>query len=114
MQTYRTFAQQAAIYAQGRTAPGPIVTNAAPGTSYHNYGLADDLCHLLDDGQVDWHFDMSLLLPMAPAGMEWGGNFFTFKDLPHWEFSFGYAISDLLAKYNAGNFIPGTEYVNLS
>lgn len=39
--TYRSDAEQAALYAQGRTAPGPIVTNAKPGHSKHNIKGAD-------------------------------------------------------------------------
>ena len=44
----RTFAEQDAIFAQGRTKPGPIVTNAPGGMSNHNYGLAVDLYPVLD------------------------------------------------------------------
>lgn len=39
---FRTAAQQAKLYFQGRTAPGKIVTDARPGWSLHNYGLAVD------------------------------------------------------------------------
>jgi peptidoglycan L-alanyl-D-glutamate endopeptidase CwlK len=39
----RSYAQQAALFAQGRTKPGKIVTNARPGSSWHNYGLAIDV-----------------------------------------------------------------------
>lgn len=42
--TLRTFAEQAQLYAQGRTKPGQIVTRAKPGQSWHNYGLAVDVC----------------------------------------------------------------------
>lgn len=38
----RTFGEQARLYAQGRTTPGRKVTNAKPGFSPHNYGLAKD------------------------------------------------------------------------
>ena len=41
--TYRDNESQAALYAQGRTAPGNIVTNAGAGDSYHNYRCAVDL-----------------------------------------------------------------------
>lgn len=34
--TWRSAAEQAALYAQGRTAPGHIVTHAKPGQSLHN------------------------------------------------------------------------------
>lgn len=38
----RTFDEQAAIYAQGRTKPGKIVSDAQPGESPHQYGCASD------------------------------------------------------------------------
>jgi hypothetical protein len=37
----------------------------------------------------------------------------SFNDLPHLEMSFGYNWRDLLKKYNAKDFIPGTVYVNI-
>ena len=39
---FRSFEEQLALFAQGRTKPGRIVTKAKPGESYHNYGLAFD------------------------------------------------------------------------
>lgn len=39
--------QQAALYAQGRTLPGPIVTDAPPGTSAHEFGLAIDVAPVI-------------------------------------------------------------------
>lgn len=38
----RSFMEQDALYMQGRTMPGPIVTNAKGGESPHNYGCASD------------------------------------------------------------------------
>ena len=46
--TLRTFAEQDALYAQGRTKPGKIVTNAKGSQSYHCYGLAVDIVLLKD------------------------------------------------------------------
>ena len=43
VQALRTKAEQDALYAQGRTAPGKIVTKAQGGHSMHNYGLAVDM-----------------------------------------------------------------------
>ena len=42
VQGLRTFAEQDELYAQGRTKPGQIVTQARGGESNHNYGLAAD------------------------------------------------------------------------
>ncbi len=39
-QGYRSIAEQNRLYAQGRTLPGPIVTNARGGQSNHNRGIA--------------------------------------------------------------------------
>ena len=42
-ETRRSFDQQNEYYAQGRTAPGGIITNAKGGESPHQYGLAADI-----------------------------------------------------------------------
>lgn len=51
---YRSPDQQAMLYAQGRTAPGPIITWAKPGTSAHENGLAVDVA-LEVDGHLSWN-----------------------------------------------------------
>ena len=43
VQGLRTVVEQDAIYAQGRTKPGRVVTNARGGFSAHNFGIAVDL-----------------------------------------------------------------------
>jgi peptidoglycan hydrolase-like protein with peptidoglycan-binding domain len=48
---FRSFAEQDALFAQGRTKPGKIVTKARGGLSNHNYGLAIDMYPVLE-GQV--------------------------------------------------------------
>lgn len=52
--TYRDFAAQAALYAQGRTTPGKIVTKAKAGESVHNYRLAFDFAPLIE-GKIAWN-----------------------------------------------------------
>lgn len=54
-QGLRTWADQARLYAQGRTAPGPRVTNAKPGESWHNFGLAVDVAVFDIRGNPDWN-----------------------------------------------------------
>lgn len=51
----RTMAAQAALYAQGRTMPGPIVTHAKPGDSAHNWGLAIDVALQTPTG-LSWDY----------------------------------------------------------
>ena len=61
--TLRTFAEQDALYAQGRTKAGSIVTKARGGQSYHNYGLAIDIVLL-----VNPLFAIAPLTVVAPGG----------------------------------------------
>lgn len=51
--TYRSLEEQALEYAKGRTTPGKIVTNAKPGQSAHNYGLALDFVPM-QNGRAQW------------------------------------------------------------
>lgn len=82
----RSYDEQAALYAQGRTAPGKKVTNARPGYSNHNFGIAFDI----------GVFEGSKYLPESPKykavgalgmdlGLEWGGNWKTIVDQPHFQ-----------------------------
>ncbi|KRE82952.1 peptidase M15 [Rhodanobacter sp. Soil772] len=82
----RTYEEQAALYAQGRTAPGKKVTNARAGYSNHNFGIAFDV----------GVFEGSKYLPESPKykavgalgldlGLEWGGNWKTIVDQPHFQ-----------------------------
>lgn len=109
--TLRTFAEQDALYAQGRTKIGKIVTKAKGGLSMHNYGLAIDFAILKDgkqvlwdlkvdldkDGKSDW---MEVVTIFKQYGWTWGGDW-KFFDAPHFEKSFGYSVRQLLAIYNA-------------
>lgn len=88
-QGLRTWEEQDALYAQGRTAPGKIVTNARGGQSWHNFGLAFDIVVLDSVGKADWdtaHPGWSRAAAIGKSlGLEWGGDWPTFKDLPHFQ-----------------------------
>lgn len=82
----RTYEEQNALYEQGRTKPGEIVTNARAGFSNHNFGIAFDV----------GVFQGAKYIPDSPAyaavgaigqslGIEWGGNFVSFVDQPHFQ-----------------------------
>jgi len=84
----RSFSEQQAIYDQGRTTPGSIVTKARPGDSYHQYGLAFDVVPVAYKSLSDWN-------PTGPhwaaigqigeaLGLTWGGRWVT-PDKPHFE-----------------------------
>lgn len=53
---YRTPQRQARLYAQGRSAPGSIVTNAKPWQSFHQYGVAGDFVLNING---DWSWETS-------------------------------------------------------
>ena len=95
-QGLRTFAEQDSLYQQGRTTAGKKVTNAKAGQSVHNYGFAVDICLIIDgktaswDNAKDWDNDQvadwyECVKIFAKHGWEWGGNWKTFKDFPHFD-----------------------------
>lgn len=125
--TLRTFKEQNELYEQGRSKLFDIngkrlgkVTNAKGGQSFHNYGLALDIV-LIDgakaywdtvkdfdnDGDPDW---MEIVNIFQRNGWEWGHSF---NDDPHFQKTLGYTWNQLFDKYNQGDFISGTNYVNL-
>lgn len=82
----RTFAEQNALYARGRTTPGAIVTKARGGYSNHNFGIAFDV----------GVFEGAAYLGESPKyaavgvlgrelGLEWGGDWTSFVDAPHFQ-----------------------------
>ncbi|EUJ51783.1 M15 family metallopeptidase [Paenilisteria rocourtiae] len=87
---FRSKAEQDALYAQGRTKPGQIVTNAKGGQSNHNFGVAVDLCLYTNDGKnVVWETNTKRWLRVVAiaksVGFKWGGDWTSFKDYPHFE-----------------------------
>lgn len=91
----RTAEEQAALYAKGRTAPGPIVTNADGVTHTSNHQPhADGLGHAVDcaflvNGQPSWdgHLPWRLYGEVGKAlGLRWGGDWTgSLVDRPHVE-----------------------------
>jgi peptidoglycan L-alanyl-D-glutamate endopeptidase CwlK len=87
-QGLRSWAEQEALYAQGRTVPGSIVTNAPPGTSWHNFGLAADVAPF--DGSIpDWNLSHPVWKRIVSVGescgLVAGAEFRTFPDWPHFQ-----------------------------
>lgn len=86
--TYRSPEEQDRLYAQGRTAPGPIVTNARPGESLHNYlpALAFDVAFADGKGGYSCLECFRKFAGIAKFfGLEWGGDWTGFKDMPHFQ-----------------------------
>lgn len=107
--TLRSYKEQEKIYNQGRFGnPGPVVTNAKPGYSYHNFGFALDVYPLKREAP---HFDASpkeyeRAAKLAKThGISWGGNWVSFKDYPHFEDEDRPTLADCRKKWPNG-FIP--------
>jgi len=101
--TYRSPEEQAVLYAQGRTAPGKIVTKARPGQSMHNYRLAYDVVPLRN-GKPVWGTsgeDATLWQKVGALGvaqgLEWAGSWKRFKEFPHFQWTGGLTLAELQA-----------------
>lgn len=102
--TYRDAESQTALYAQGRTAPGRIVTNAKAGDSYHNWRCAFDFVPIVH-GKAAWD-DTELFercgVIAEGVGLEWAGRWKKFKELAHCQYTAGLTLAD----FKAGKHLP--------
>lgn len=101
----RSYDEQTALYAKGRTAPGPKVTNAKAGYSWHNWGTAVDI----------GIFKGSKYLPESPAygwlgpigeacRLDWGGRWRT-PDRPHYQFPTGLTMAQMRERVAKGEAV---------
>ena len=96
-ETYRTVERQEYLYAQGRTRPGKIVTYARGKSmsSYHQWRLAFDVFQNIKGDE----YNLTVLKKVGKIGkelgLEWGGDWTSFRDYPHFQYTFGLSISDL-------------------
>jgi peptidoglycan L-alanyl-D-glutamate endopeptidase CwlK len=99
-QTLRSYAEQDALYAQGRTLPGHIVTHAPGGYSWHNHARAFDVAELdktpyelgmpgPQDDDALWEFIGDI---GEQVGLEWGGRW-KFQDKPHFQHTAGLTLA---------------------
>ena len=99
-QGLRSWAEQDALYAKGRTRPPigrkHVVTKAKGGESYHNFGLAFDIVILDSLGKADWnpaHPGWNAAGALGKSvGLEWGGDWTGFKDRPHYQYTGGLSL----------------------
>ena len=116
----RTFEDQDELYAQGRTKPGQIVTNARGGESLHNFGLAADFVldsqvekpgiqwswEIRSDLNADHRGDWLQMGEIAEScGLEWGGRWKRFPDLPHVQNRYGLTLAEIKEIYRVGHGI---------
>lgn len=96
--TFRDNESQNALYAQGRTAPGKIVTNAKAGESWHNHRCAIDVVPLRN-GKPVWSEKDSVWQTVGElgkrAGLEWAGDWKKFKELAHFQYTGGKTMAQL-------------------
>ena len=119
--TYRSWEEQAAEFAKGRTKPGPKVTNARPGQSWHQWGRALDFVPRrsgktlvwgtrgngidqdpTDDNTDDLELWQRCAACFKESGLSWAGDWVSFREYPHVEHRGPWTIHALLAKYPHG------------
>ncbi len=106
---HRSYAEQDALYALGRTRPGKRVTRARGGQSNHNFGIALDFGvfggKVYVDGK-DWKRAHRVHAAVAQAaarhGIVWGGKWKSFKDYAHFEVKTGLSMAEKRALVAAG------------
>lgn len=106
----RTYAEQNALFKQGRFGnPGPVVTKARGGYSNHNFGIAWDIGiftasggYLGDGPQYQQAADIGLV-----DTLEWGGNWVSIVDRPHYQLKLDLGVSQLRAAFETGTPIAG-------
>jgi peptidoglycan L-alanyl-D-glutamate endopeptidase CwlK len=93
---HRSWAEQDALYAQGRTKSGPIVTKSKGGESNHNFQIAADLGLFKDGKYLGTHPLYKQIGPIVARfpQLEWGGNW-KFVDEPHIQFRTGKTLAQL-------------------
>lgn len=97
-QGIRTAEEQNKLYQQGRTTPGKIVTNcdgyklkSNHQTKSDGFGHAGDIAVLVNN-KITWEekyykeVAISARILMQKYNIEWGGDWKSFKDLPHFEY----------------------------
>ncbi len=80
---FRSMEEQRRLFHSGRG-----VTNARPGYSFHNYGLAVDVVFRDDHNRPSWseHNNWELLGSLGKKlGLEWGGDWKHLKDRAHFQ-----------------------------
>jgi peptidoglycan L-alanyl-D-glutamate endopeptidase CwlK len=100
----RTYLEQERLYQKGRFGnKGPKVTNARGGRSNHNFGIAWDI-GIFKNGR--YQGESPLYNTAGPIGVadnvEWGGNWKTFKDRPHYQLKTGLTIAEVRKRFESG------------
>lgn len=103
--TLRTYPEQTKLYSYGRTDKSKAkVTNAQAGESAHNFGTGMDVVPIVN-GKADWNTKEwpKIAAIGKKLGFEWGGDWHSIKDQPHFEMNFGLTLAQLRSRYESGN-----------
>ena len=100
----RTYAEQDALYRKGRYGDtSPIVTKARGGRSNHNFGIAWDIGVFLGGAYLG---NSPLYARAAQVGkvqgIDWGGDWTSFVDQPHYELSTGMTLAVVRTNFENG------------
>ena len=104
----RSYQEQDKLFRQGRFGnPGPVVTKARGGQSNHNFGIAWDIGIFDANGKYLGNSPLyakagQIAMSAGIPDLEWGGNWKTFKDQPHYQFATALSISQVRARFEAG------------
>lgn len=99
----RTFAQQDDLYAQGRSKSGNVVTNARGGQSNHNFGVAWDVGLFQGSAYLDESPHYRELGQLGKSmGLEWGGDWASIQDEPHFQTDGDGDLATIVAKFEVG------------
>jgi peptidoglycan L-alanyl-D-glutamate endopeptidase CwlK len=98
--TYRSSEEQNELFAQGRTKPGRIVTNARGGLSWHQWRRAIDVVPLLH-GKPLWVYRPTdphwtgMVEVFKLCGWEWAGDWKGFREFVHFQITDGFKLEDM-------------------
>ena len=102
----RSYAEQDALYAKGRTAQGSKVTNARAGFSNHNFGTAWDIGLFRGKAYLAASpIYREIGIAARSLGLTWGGDFRSFPDTPHYEVPTGHTLAQMRQRVAAGKDI---------
>lgn len=119
-QGLRTWPEQEALYAKGRTVPGPKVTNAKPEQSWHTFGCAFDF-DIQTTAGVDWTgaspaWEATIAAGEA-LGLTSGAAWRTFPDKPHFQLTGRFPVTpddEVLALFKGGGMAAVWDEVSKS
>lgn len=104
----RTYDEQNALYAQGRTKPGEKVTNARGGQSWHNHRCAFDVTIFSGSKPIYESPSYKAVGAIGQSlGLEWGGSWKTIVDEPHFQLTNGKTLAEAQDLHDQGKTVFG-------